>query len=127
MKRYIAIYERGKDKMWTVSVPELDGCHTQGKTLATAKRRVIEAIEVTIGHDLPKDVIIEDEIKLRYADTDCVRRVRGSRRVVEVAMFDARIQLEEAIKRFHKKDFSLREIGQILGVSHQRVGQILNN
>jgi len=126
MKRYTAIYRRGRDKVWTVSVPELDGCHTQGKTFIAAKRRVVEAIEVTIGHDLPKDVIVKDEIKLDYADAVSAFKAKSSRRVAEVAKKDARIQLEIAIKRLRKQDFSLREIGQILGVSHQRVDQILN-
>lgn len=38
------IVERDEDGWLVGSIPELPGCHTQGKTMAGLKRRMVEAI-----------------------------------------------------------------------------------
>jgi len=42
------IVEKDEDGYFVVSVPTLPGCHTQGKTLETATKRIKEAIELSL-------------------------------------------------------------------------------
>ena len=38
--------EKGENGYFVVSVPSLPGCHSQGRTVAEAKRNIKEAIEL---------------------------------------------------------------------------------
>ena len=44
--RNFQVVYREEDGWFIATVPELPGCHTQGKTLAQAESRITEAIEV---------------------------------------------------------------------------------
>lgn len=57
MKReFTVIVEKGEDNYYIGSVPELKGCHTQGKTLDELMANIKEAIELCL------DVMGEEEI-----------------------------------------------------------------
>ena len=49
MREFNVIIERGEDGIYVASVPEIQGCYTQGKTVQQALERVREAIEVCLG------------------------------------------------------------------------------
>ena len=40
MKRYTLRYERNESGWWVASVKGVRGCHTQGRTLEEARRRI---------------------------------------------------------------------------------------
>ncbi len=46
VRRFTVVLERDKDGLYVASVPTLKGCHTQGKTLEQAMRRIREAMEL---------------------------------------------------------------------------------
>jgi len=49
MKReFTVIVEKGEDNYYIGSVPELKGCHTQGKTLDELMTNIKEAIELCL-------------------------------------------------------------------------------
>lgn len=48
MKEYEVQYVRA-DGMFAVFVPELPGAHSQGRTLAEARRNITEAIELVVA------------------------------------------------------------------------------
>ena len=43
-KTYAVIIEQDEDGMYIAKVPNITGCHTQGKTVAEAMSRIREAI-----------------------------------------------------------------------------------
>ena len=45
-KEFTIVIEQDEDDIYIASVPELEGCHTQAKTLDELKERVKEAIEL---------------------------------------------------------------------------------
>ena len=45
-KEFTIIIEQDEDGIYVASVPELDGCHTQAKTLDELRDRIKEAIEL---------------------------------------------------------------------------------
>ncbi|HLE47040.1 MAG TPA: type II toxin-antitoxin system HicB family antitoxin [Candidatus Thermoplasmatota archaeon] len=54
MKRVFDVVVKQDESGWYIgSVPELPGCHTQGKTLAQLKRRIVEAIELHLDGERP--------------------------------------------------------------------------
>lgn len=60
-RTYTVVLERNEDGGYTVTVPALQGCVTQGHTIAEALTRVQEAIAchleglLAIGHPIPAD------------------------------------------------------------------------
>lgn len=51
-KEFTIVIEQDEDGIYTASVPELKGCHTQAKTLDELKERVNEAIELYLEVEL---------------------------------------------------------------------------
>lgn len=48
---FTVIIEQDEDGIYVASVPEIQGCHTQGKTIPEALERIREAIEVCLEVD----------------------------------------------------------------------------
>ncbi len=46
VRRFTVVLERDEDGLYVASVPALKGCHTQGRTLDQAMRRIREAVEL---------------------------------------------------------------------------------
>jgi predicted RNase H-like HicB family nuclease len=46
VQRFTVVLERDEDGMYVVSIPALPGCHTQGRSLDQAMRRIREAAEL---------------------------------------------------------------------------------
>jgi predicted RNase H-like HicB family nuclease len=65
VKTYQVTYERDESGWWVASVRGLRGCHTQGRTVDEARRRIIEAMELFI--DNPRGAKIVDDVKLPAA------------------------------------------------------------
>ncbi|GAA1361773.1 hypothetical protein GCM10009596_20390 [Arthrobacter rhombi] len=112
---------------WAVEVPEVVGLHTQVKRLDQVPKMVAEAASLLTGKpesdfdvevlpDLPDDSeltkavaeYVAKQIKLR----ELQREVQGEARAVATAL--------------HAKGVTYREIGAVLGVSHQRVHQLVS-
>ena len=53
-REFNVIIERDEDDFFVASVPELQGCHTQAKSLDTLMERIKEAIELCL--EMEEDV-----------------------------------------------------------------------
>lgn len=49
--QFKVMIEQDADGWYTASVPELEGCYTQGKTLEEARSRIKEAIQLVLETD----------------------------------------------------------------------------
>ena len=49
--QFKVLIEQDEDGWFVASVPELQGCHTQGKTLEEVRERIKEAIELVLEAD----------------------------------------------------------------------------
>ena len=60
-KEFTIIIEQDEDGIYVASVPELEGCHTQAKTLDELRGRIKEAIQLylEVESDLVKEVPLE--------------------------------------------------------------------
>lgn len=57
-KEFTVVIEQDEDGIYIASVPELEGCHTQAKTLDKLRERIKEAIQLylEVESDLIQDV-----------------------------------------------------------------------
>jgi predicted RNase H-like HicB family nuclease len=46
VQRFTVVLERDEDGLYVASIPALKGCHTQGRSLDQAMRRIREAAEL---------------------------------------------------------------------------------
>jgi len=60
MKVYRVKYEQDETGLWVASVAEVAGCHTQGRTVAAARRRIREALPLFVrgAFRLEDDVVL---------------------------------------------------------------------
>jgi len=113
-------------KWWLVEVPAIDGL-TQARRLSEAQLMARELVAVTLGVPLSE---VEVEVGLRAIGrlTDLPERVKqiASDRAQARAL-DARAasSSEQLAKELVEAGVPLRDIGTVLGVSHQRVHQLV--
>ena len=62
VKTYHVTYERDESGWWVAFVRGLRGCHTQGRTVDEARRRIVEAMELFV--DNARSAKIVDDVRL---------------------------------------------------------------
>ena len=71
MKTYRVAYERDGTGWWVASVRGVRGCHTQGRTVDEARRRIVEALELFV--DNARKATLVDEVRLPSSAARAVR------------------------------------------------------
>ena len=71
VKSYRVAYERDESGWWVATVRGVRGCHTQGRTVDEARRRIREALGLFV--DDARKATIVDEVKLPTAATRAIR------------------------------------------------------
>ena len=115
-------------RFWLAQLLDTPGCHTFGRTLAQAQERVNEAIAVWFDidedtfdvayevRDLPGGLLdeIAETLRLRDQAGELERKaVRATRNAAQRLVNDAGL--------------STRDAAQVLGLSHQRVAQLVRD
>ena len=124
-KRYTAnAYLDGK--WWMVEIPEVNGL-TQARKLTDVTQMAREFIAVT--QDVPADSF-ELELRIeRVHELDIAERVAKIQAEKEQAAALEKSAMDESralAQDLAKQSLTVREIGVILGVSHQRAHQLLS-
>ena len=124
MKSYRVAYERDESGWWVASVRRVRGCHTQGRTVDEARRRIREALELFV-HDAHKAAIV-DEVKLPSTATKAIRAYASLRKKADEEDRRAARAARRAVRvlRTGKLKMSARDAARLLGLSHQRVHQL---
>jgi predicted RNase H-like HicB family nuclease len=122
-KTYTAIYDYdADDSAWNVRIKGLTGCQTYGRSLRQAQGRIREALAVWLDKT-PAELGIRDQFPAELASVaDDVVRARGA---AERAGVRAQQQTIEAVKALTDLGLSRRDAAELLGLSHQRVHQLL--
>lgn len=122
-KRYVAIYDREPDgDTWLVHIDGVPGCQTYGRSLRQASERIREALAVWLDCD-PEALTISDRLPGELEAM--ARRVARQRVQAERAGAAAREAIAEAVHELAEKGLSRRDAADLLGISHQRVQQLL--
>lgn len=121
-RTYTAIYERHDGDAWTVAIQGLNGCQTYGRSLSQAHERIRQALAVWL--DCNEDSLdIHDRYPAKV--TAVATRVARARDQAQRAGSKAHQQTIEAVKTLTALGLSRRDAGELLGLSHQRIQQLL--
>ncbi len=123
MKTYNIEIERDEAGYWIATVPEVPGVVTQAKRLEKIVDRAREAIAVLLdkpetSFDVSPHVRLLDDVPI----ADAVK----AREHADAAQAEATEKGSYVVERLvHEKALTVRDAGQLLGISHQRVQQIV--
>jgi predicted RNase H-like HicB family nuclease len=123
MKEYKAVFERDESGAWLARVPAIRGCHTYGRTLEQARGRLREALGLWIAR--PEQAVIEEEIRLPADLKAAIQRSRRTRERAAQEREHAQKETRAAAEALVDEGVSLRDAGELLGLSHQRVQQLV--
>lgn len=122
-KTYVAVYERDPDDdAWNVHIKGVDGCQTYGRSLRQAHARIREALALWLDRE-PESLSIRDELPTTVASV--ADRVSRAREEAERAGSKAQHETAEAVRRLTDLGLSRRDAAELLGLSHQRIQQLL--
>jgi predicted RNase H-like HicB family nuclease len=124
MNRYRAVFERDDTGTWLARVPSIPGCHTYGRTLGQTRARLREALGLWISR--PETAEIDEDILLPSDLKAAIRRSRRTRERAEREQEHAQEETRAAATALVGDGVSLRDAGELLGLSHQRVQQLVN-
>ena len=126
MSTYTVRYERDDTNWWVATVKEVRGCHTQGRTIDQARRRIREALGLFVDDADAAELI--DEIALPANAQTLLNQVRATRKRAEEEAAKLQNSTADAARLLTKEiGVSVRDAGELLGLSHQRVQQLLTS
>ncbi|MGP9722835.1 hypothetical protein ACT3SZ_02325 [Corynebacterium sp. AOP40-9SA-29] len=105
---------------WMVHVPDLDRV-TYAPHLRDVEGMAVDLIEIMTGagaDEITLDIAWPAEILVELQSLDSARRAAGE------AQENLTSTLRSTVSRLHERGTSYRDIGSLLGLSHQRVAQI---
>jgi len=117
-------YERDRAGWWVASVRGVPGCHTQGRTVDEARRRIREALSLVIED--ADSVELVDHVKLPAAAQRAIRDYVTLRKKADAESRRAAMAARAAVRVLQKGKLkmSARDAARLLGLSHQRVHQL---
>jgi predicted RNase H-like HicB family nuclease len=123
-KNYVAVYERDlESEAWLVHIKGINGCQTYGRSLRQAEDRIREALAAWLDRD-PEALTIAPQWPSDLEDV-AVEATRARSAAFEAAE-RATSTMTKAAKRLDRMGLSRRDAADILGISHQRVQQLLS-
>ncbi|MGH9027965.1 MAG: type II toxin-antitoxin system HicB family antitoxin [Acidimicrobiia bacterium] len=114
--------ERDEAGYWIADAPEVSGAHTFARRLDQIPERLAEAIAVALDVG---DVDVKLDVHLSPELEEAVSGAHASRQAAELAANNARDATRRAARVLLAAHFSRRDAGALLGISHQRVDQLL--
>jgi predicted RNase H-like HicB family nuclease len=114
---------RKDGRFWVVSVPEVKGLYTQGRTLSEVPEMVRDAASLLTDRpesDFDVDVVLDDPeitVLVQHADELAAKAAELRAKSAE--------ERRTAARKLKAKGVTVREIGSLMQISHQRAGQLL--
>jgi DNA-directed RNA polymerase specialized sigma24 family protein len=121
--RYRVEVERGK-KYWTIYVPAVERW-TQARKVGEIREMAQDLIEL-MTETQPADIELDVHIALPADVQERLDRVEELRAQAAQAQGKAADELRGAARMLHDTGLSMREIGEVLGVSYQRAHQLVS-
>lgn len=121
---YRVILERDETGAWIARAPSVRGCHTHGRTLEQARRRIREALGLWVEDAETAELV--EEVRLPTEAREAIRRSRRARSEAEQQREEAQAATSEAARALVQElHLGLRDAGELLGLSYQRVQQLV--
>lgn len=124
VKQYRVVLERDESGTWIATVPSVPGCHTYGRSLVEARRRIREALALWV-EDV-ETAELKDDVRIPREAVAAVRRSVAARLELASAREAAAAATDVAIERLVTEfGLGVRDAAYLLGLSHQRVQQLV--
>ncbi len=125
MTCYTAVARRS-DGWWAVDVPAIPGARSQARRLDHVEAMAREVIGLLLDADpdsfeIDVEVDLPEQVRQRV---DAVGRARAD--ADDAAQLATGLTGRTALDLRDQLGLSMRDIGRLLGISHQRVAQLLN-
>ena len=124
MNSYAVLAVR-RGKFWMVSIPELDGL-TQARTFAEIPTMAKEWIELTTDS---ADFTIRLQVGSLEGSTidSALDKIKAARQQAKWEEAEATSIATALARVLHGESVPMREIATVMGISHQRVQQLINS
>lgn len=126
---YKAGFRRDETGVWIAELAEPRGVHSWGRTLEQARRGLREALAAWLDDDAAASrAVLQEHVELPRDVSGIVAAARTQRAKAERVQADAQRALREAASALvNVQHLSIRDAADVLGVSHQRVHQVLSD
>jgi predicted RNase H-like HicB family nuclease len=123
---YTVRIERDESGAWLARVPAVPGCRTHGRSLRQVKRRIREDLSLRVADAHRAELSFE--IQLPPDARHLVRTAHSARDAADRTQREARETTRRAAGELTKSfGLSVRDAADLLGLSHQRVQQLLES
>lgn len=121
---YTVLARRSDDGWWALSCPQVRGAHSQVRRLDRAVEMARDAIGGVLDID-PSEVVVELQVRLPPGLKSPVRSIERSAASARAAAAKAAQAQVDAARSLVDQGLTFRDAAVILGISHQRVGQLV--
>lgn len=118
----VVTQEPAPDLRWNAQVREVPAALTHGKTIDLCLRRIREALALFVDDAATAE--LAPEVHAAGATEKIVRRARAARERAQAEQERAQALMREAARRL-ARTMTVRDVAALLGVSHQRVQQLV--
>jgi predicted RNase H-like HicB family nuclease len=112
---------------WAIRVADLPGVFSQCRRLDQVEQHAREAIALVLDIDQGEAGAIDVTVVSPAAITELVQSVRQADDTARHAAEAAAHTRKRAARTLVDQGYPLRDVGQLIGISHQRVSQILTD
>ena len=121
---YQVVARRSDDGWWALSCPKVRGAHSQVRRLDRAVEMARDAIAGVLDV-APSTVDVKLDVRLPRDLKSVVDSIDRSAAVARDAALRAAEAQREAARALIDEGLTLRDAAVVLGLSHQRVGQLI--
>jgi predicted RNase H-like HicB family nuclease len=121
--RYTAEAERSGG-WWSITVAELPGVFSQARRLDQVEYMAREAISLLL--EVPSDSFDVDVVEnLDPPTQEAMADIIAAREAVATLKRSTTTKTRDFVQSLHESGYPQRDIGRLMGISHQRVAQLL--
>jgi len=115
-------------KWWAIDIPDVNGTaiHSQAHSLSEVNEMAADAVSLVTGIAASK-VVVEAHVALTPKVRAHIKNAAKLRERADQAQTKASAEARAAAKELKNAGYTLRDIGEILEISHQRAHQLVKS